>query len=109
MNDITFTNIDGIPYFIDSITCLVYDSPFYLFSDFINHMSTKKKLRLYPYGKKMSRELYYKYFYNEDWKEIDIYDLYNCISFIINKFKFNIITNRCKGDWWKWIDMNTSY
>ena len=66
MNDITFTYIDGIPYFIDCITCLVYESPFYMFSDFINHMGTKKKLRLYPYDKNMSRELYYKYFYNID-------------------------------------------
>ena len=67
MCDIYFTYIDGIPYFIDLNTRLVYDSPFYLFIDFINHMRTKKKLRLYPYGKKISEELCNKYLDNIDW------------------------------------------
>ena len=64
MNDITFTYIDGIPYFIDCNSGLIYDSPFYLFSDFINHMLTKKKLRLYPYEKSISKVLFYKYLDN---------------------------------------------
>ena len=67
MNDITFTYIDGIPYFIDCNTGLVYDSPYYLFTDFINHMHTKKKLRLFPYDKKISKELYNKYLINMFW------------------------------------------
>ena len=65
MNDITFTYIDGVPYFIDCNTGLVYDSPYYDFRDFINHMYTKKKLRLYPYGKRISEELFNKYLINE--------------------------------------------
>ena len=64
MNDITFTYIDGVPYFIDCNGGLVYDSQFYLFTDFINHMSTKKKLRLYPYDKATSKVLFYKYLDN---------------------------------------------
>ena len=66
MQDITFTYIDGMAYFIDFNTGLVYDSPYYLFTDFINHMYTKKKLRLYPYGKRISEELYNKYLDNMD-------------------------------------------
>ena len=66
MNDITFTYIDGIPYFIDVNTRLAYDSPFYYFSDFIYHMYTKKKLRLYPYDKRISEELCNKYLDNID-------------------------------------------
>lgn len=67
MSDIAFGYIDGIPYFIDCNTRLVYDSPFYYFSDFIYHMYTKKKLKLYPYGKKISHELCNKYLDNIDW------------------------------------------
>ena len=67
MNYITFTYIDGMPYFIDINTRLVYDSPFYLFIDFINHMRTKKKLRLYPHDKRISEELCNKYLDNIDW------------------------------------------
>ena len=67
MNDITFTYIDGIPYFIDINTRLAYDSPFYLFKDFIDYMYTKKKLRLYPYGKRISEDLINKYLDNMDW------------------------------------------
>ena len=70
MNDITFTYIDGVAYFIDCNTGLVYDSPYYLFTDFIIHMYTKKKLRIYPYGRKMSRELFYKYLDNIDYQEV---------------------------------------
>ena len=67
MNDITFGYINGIAYFIDFNSSLVYDSPFYLFKDFIEYMCTKKKLKLYPYGKRISEELINKYLDNEDW------------------------------------------
>ena len=64
MKDIAFTYIDDIPYFIDCNSGLVYDSPFLSFNDFINHMLTKKKLRLYPYEKSVSKVLFYKYLDN---------------------------------------------
>ena len=64
MNDIYFTYIDGMPYFIDCNTRLAYDSPFYLFRDFISYMYTNKKLKLYPYDKRVSEELCNRYLDN---------------------------------------------
>ena len=62
MNDIVFTYIDGLPYFIDCYQAKAYESPYYLFTDFINHMLEKGKLRLYPCED--SKELFYKYLDN---------------------------------------------
>ena len=67
MCDITFGYINGIAYFIDFNTSLVYDSPFYYFSDFLYYMYTKKKLKLHPNDKRISHELCNRYLDNIDW------------------------------------------
>ena len=66
MCDIYFTYIHGEPYFIDINTRLAYDSPFYYYTDFITHMYKKKKLKLYPHGKRISEEICNIYLDNED-------------------------------------------
>ena len=62
-NDMTMENlyinqINGYLYIVDFNTGLVYDLPGgYMFKDFLEELLEKGKIKLIPYGKKISKEL----------------------------------------------------
>ena len=62
-HDMTIENlyinqINGYLYIVDYITGLVYDLPGgYLFKDFLEELLNKGKIKLIPYGKRISKEL----------------------------------------------------
>ena len=58
MEDLYINQINGYLYVVDFNTGLVYDLPGgYLFKDFLEELLNKGKIKLIPYGKKISKEL----------------------------------------------------
>ena len=58
MENFYINQINGYLYIVDYITGLVYDLPGgYLFKDFLEKLLEKGKIKLIPYGKKISKEL----------------------------------------------------
>ena len=58
MEDLYINQINGYLYIVDYNTGLVYDLPGgYLFKDFLEELLNKGKIKLIPYGKKISKEL----------------------------------------------------
>ena len=58
MEDLYINQINGYLYIIDYNTRLVYDLPSgYMFKDFLKELLNKGKIKLIPYGKRISKEL----------------------------------------------------
>ena len=58
MEDLYINQINGYLYIIDYNTRLVYDLPGgYMFKDFLKELLNKGKIKLIPYGKRISKEL----------------------------------------------------
>ena len=58
MEDLYINQINGYLYVVDFNTGLVYDLPGgYLFKDFLEELLNKGKIKLIPYGKRISKEL----------------------------------------------------
>ena len=58
MEDLYINQINGYLYIVDFNTGLVYDLPGgYMFKDFLEELLNKGKIKLIPYGKKISKEL----------------------------------------------------
>ena len=58
MEDLYINQINGYLYIIDYNTRLVYDLPSgYTFKDFLKELLNKGKIKLIPYGKRISKEL----------------------------------------------------
>ena len=58
MEDLYINQINGYLYIVDYNTGLVYDLPGgYLFKDFLEELLNKGKIKLIPYGKRISKEL----------------------------------------------------
>ena len=58
MEDLYINQINGYLYIVDYNTGLVYDLPGgYMFKDFLEELLNKGKIKLIPYGKKISKEL----------------------------------------------------
>ena len=58
MEDLYINQINGYLYIVDFNTRLVYDLPGgYMFKDFLEELLNKGKIKLIPYGKKISKEL----------------------------------------------------
>ena len=58
MENLYINQINGYLYIVDYNTGLVYDLPGgYMFKDFLEELLNKGKIKLIPYGKKMSKEL----------------------------------------------------
>lgn len=58
MEDLYINQINGYLYIVDFNKRLVYDLPGgYLFKDFLEELLNKGKIKLIPYGKKISKEL----------------------------------------------------
>ena len=58
MEDLYINQINGYLYIVDFNKRLVYDLPGgYLFKDFLEELLEKGKIKLIPYGKKISKEL----------------------------------------------------
>ena len=58
MEDLYINQINGYLYIIDYNTRLVYDLPGgYMFKDFLKELLNKEKIKLIPYGKRISKEL----------------------------------------------------
>ena len=58
MENLYINQINGYLYIVDYNTGLVYDLPGgYLFKDFLEELLEKGKIKLIPYGKKISKEL----------------------------------------------------
>ena len=58
MEDLYINQINGYLYIVDYNTRLAYDLPGgYLFKDFLEELLNKGKIKLIPYGKKISKEL----------------------------------------------------
>ena len=58
MEDLYINQINGYQYIVDNNIGLVYDLPGgYLFKDFLEELLNKGKIKLIPYGKRISKEL----------------------------------------------------
>ena len=58
MEDLYINQINGYLYIIDYNTRFVYDLPGgYMFKDFLKELLNKGKIKLIPYGKRISKEL----------------------------------------------------
>ena len=58
MEDLYINQINGYLYIVDFNTRLVYDLPSgYTFKDFLKELLNKGKIKLIPYGKRISKEL----------------------------------------------------
>ena len=58
METLYINQINGYLYIIDYNTRLVYDLPGgYMFEDFLKELLNKGKIKLIPYGKRISKEL----------------------------------------------------
>lgn len=58
METLYINQINGYLYIIDYNTRLVYDLPSgYMFEDFLKELLNKGKIKLIPYGKRISKEL----------------------------------------------------
>ena len=58
MENLYINQINGYLYIVDYNTGLVYNLPGgYMFKDFLEKLLTKGKIKLIPYGKKISKEL----------------------------------------------------
>ena len=58
MENLYINQINGYLYIVDYNTGLVYDLPGgYMFKDFLEELLEKGKIKLIPYGKKISKEL----------------------------------------------------
>ena len=58
MEDLYINQINGYLYIVDFNTGLVYDLlGAYMFKDFLEELLEKGKIKLIPYGKKISKEL----------------------------------------------------
>ena len=58
MEDLYINQINGYLYIVDFNKTLVYDLPGgYLFKDFLEELLNKGKIKLIPYGKRISKEL----------------------------------------------------
>ena len=58
MEDLYINQINGYLYIVDYNTRFVYDLPSgYTFKDFLKELLNKGKIKLIPYGKKISKDL----------------------------------------------------